>query len=206
LVPVIAAELTFTELDVVFETVMLCAALLDSSLTSPNDTAEGDTVTLPPESAVPVPDNEISCGLAEPLSVMTSVAVRIPAAAGVNTTVMLHVAEGARVVPQVFCEMEKSPVSVPVTLTLLMLIAAVPLLLKVTDCGPPDCPTGTLPHVSELGETVACAAATTVCAGGTETPQPARIATAPTESNLIEPLSDQAFLRSKEHTRFRRIG
>lgn len=60
----------------------------------------------PAEAPAPVPESEIWCGLAEPLSVRTSVAEIVPAAEGVNTTVTLQEADGARVVPQVLWEVE----------------------------------------------------------------------------------------------------
>jgi hypothetical protein len=52
LVPVIETELSATELEVVFETVMVCDALLDPSLTLPKDRLGGPMVTEP----MPVPE------------------------------------------------------------------------------------------------------------------------------------------------------
>lgn len=77
-------------------------------VTVPNDKLIGDTLTWPIETleSVPVPDSEISWELVEPLLVMTSVADRVAVAMGLKITVMLHVADGARVVPHVFWEIE----------------------------------------------------------------------------------------------------
>ncbi len=49
----------------------------------------------------PVPVNETVCGLLLALSPMPIVAVRVPVAAGVNVTEMVHFALPARLAPQV---------------------------------------------------------------------------------------------------------
>jgi len=97
-VPERDGALRVTELPLVFEIVTVCEVLFASTLTLPKDTVLGEMVTLP----VPVPDNETSWGLPEPVSVITSVAVRVPVVVGLNKTVTVQVADAARVVPQVF--------------------------------------------------------------------------------------------------------
>ena len=51
--------------------------------------------------AVPVPVRLTVCGLPLALSVMLSEAVRLPVAAGVNVTLMVHLALAATELPQV---------------------------------------------------------------------------------------------------------
>lgn len=107
-VPDIAPAPSVTESDVPFVIVIDCVLLAVPLVTVPNDKLIGDTLTWPIETleSVPVPDSEISWELVEPLLVMTSVADRVAVAMGLKITVMLHVADGARVVPQVFWEIE----------------------------------------------------------------------------------------------------
>lgn len=64
----------------------------------PKDNEEGAMVTLP----VPVPDTETSCGLVGSLSVKTRAAVRTPVETGLNRMVVVQLAAGARLLPQVF--------------------------------------------------------------------------------------------------------
>lgn len=81
--------------------------------------------------AVPVPDRPTVWGLPEALSVNTTEAVRAPAALGVNVTLSVHCAEGARVEPQVLVS-EKSLALGPVTWTLEMFKVAVPTFVRVS--------------------------------------------------------------------------
>jgi hypothetical protein len=57
--------------------------------------------------------------------------------------------------------MAKSPGFDPVNPMLLMLIDAVPLLVRVADLGPPALPTVTVPQVMDAGETVVVPATAT---------------------------------------------
>ena len=66
------------------------------------------------------------CGLLVPESVKLRVAVRVPAALGLNTMVALQAELAAKLVPQVLLEMTKSPGSVLVTAMLLIGTAVVP--------------------------------------------------------------------------------
>ena len=71
------------------------------------------------------------CGLPEALSVMESEAVREPIALGLNVMLKVQLSPTARVAPQVVVRV-KSAALVPVTLVLLMVILAVPVLVSVT--------------------------------------------------------------------------
>jgi hypothetical protein len=70
LVPAMDPALRLTELEVPFETVMVCDALVDPVLMLPKDKLEGEAVTvvveLPP---LPIPESETCCGLFPSLSV-----------------------------------------------------------------------------------------------------------------------------------------
>ena len=86
------------------------------------------------EEAVPVPVKPTFCVLPATLpllSVTTSVALRLPAAAGVKVTLIVHVPLAATELPQVLV-WAKSPALVPVIATLVILKAALPVLLRVT--------------------------------------------------------------------------
>lgn len=80
---------------------------------------------------VPVPVRATVCGLPEALSVMESEAVREPIALGLNVMLKVQLSPTARVAPQVVVRV-KSAALVPVTLVLLMVILAVPVLVSVT--------------------------------------------------------------------------
>jgi hypothetical protein len=77
--------------------------------------------------AVPVPLSETTCVPME--SVTVTVPLRIPAAVGVNVTPNVQFALAATVA-HVLLAIEKSPEAV----TLLMVSASVPVLLRVTVC------------------------------------------------------------------------
>lgn len=84
--------------------------------------------------------------------------------------------------------MAKSPESVPVNAKLVKVIALALLFVKVTGFGPPAFPIATFPHVTEVGDTVACAAAETSCT----TPHPDRMPiTARMARVLFEVMSDE---------------
>ena len=104
---------------------------------------------------VPVPDNATVCGLFPAESVKVSVAVRVPAAVGVNVTLTVQFPEPARAVPQVFAEMAKSPALAPERAMLAILIEAVPPLANVTDCGEVVAPTAVFAKERLAGITLA---------------------------------------------------
>lgn len=82
--------------------------------------------------AVPVPVNETVCGLPVALSTIESEAVRVPVAVGLNVMVTAHEDPVETDEPHVFDEMAKSPLLVPVRVSLVRVSVPVPVLLMVT--------------------------------------------------------------------------
>ena len=80
-----------------------------------------------PWTAVPLRATDTKPGA--PLSLMVTEPVSVPAAFGVNVTLMLQLAPAARLAPQLLVSAKA-----PETLMLVMLNAAVPVLLRVTFC------------------------------------------------------------------------
>jgi hypothetical protein len=87
-------------------------------------------------------------------SVIDNKVTRVPTAVGLKTSVIVHDAPAANVVPQVFFEMLKSPGSVLVRAMLLMGTAAEPLFVNVADFGAPPTPTDTIAQLILDGLTV----------------------------------------------------
>jgi hypothetical protein len=79
----------------------------------------------------PVPVRLMVCGLPAALSVIVTLAVRLPLAVGVKVTLMVQLAPVARELPHVFV-CTKSPLLVPVIAMLVRLTAVLPVLAKVT--------------------------------------------------------------------------
>jgi len=78
----------------------------------------------------PVPVSEIVCGLLEALSVSVSVPVRVPAAVGVNFTLIVQLAPAVTELPQVPTPPKvKSPLK-----TTLNVRVALPVLVSVVNC------------------------------------------------------------------------
>ena len=71
------------------------------------------------EVAVPVPVSATDCGLLLAESVKLRIALRVPAAVGLNTTLAEQLAAATRLVPHVLAEIAKSAAFVPVIATLL---------------------------------------------------------------------------------------
>jgi hypothetical protein len=126
--------------------------LLEPTVTLPNARLVGLTVTLP-EAEVPVPESATVCGLLVAESVKVRVAVRLPAAAGLNNTVTVQLAEAARLVPQLSLESVKSDASAPETAMLLMVTEAEVPLVRVSVSELLE-PTVTLPNARLVGLTV----------------------------------------------------
>jgi uncharacterized protein YqcC (DUF446 family) len=82
--------------------------------------------------AAPVPERVTVWGDPAALSAMVTDAPRLPAAVGVNVTEMLQLPPAATLAPQVLL-CAKSPGLVPVTAMLVIVKAADPVLLSVTD-------------------------------------------------------------------------
>ena len=88
-----------------------------------------------PPAEAPVPASATVCGLLVAVSVNVRVAVRAPAAVGLNTTVAEQLAEAGRPEPQFVPETEKSEEFAPLMEMLLMVIDEPAPLLRVTVCG-----------------------------------------------------------------------
>ncbi len=101
--------------------------------------------------AVPIPVRDAVCGLPEALSMTVMLAWRVPAAAGVNSTLIEQLVPSAREDPQVLV-WAKSPLFVPVTPIELMVNVALPVLLRVSTLSGPLVPTGSLAKVILVGD------------------------------------------------------
>jgi hypothetical protein len=101
--------------------------------------------------ALPVPVRVTVCGLPPALSVMLTEAVRAPVAAGVNVTLIVQLPLAATELPQVLVT-AKSPGSVPVVPTLVIVKLAFPVLVRVTDCAALVVPRFWLVKVRVAGE------------------------------------------------------
>lgn len=83
---------------------------------------------------VPVPIRFTVCGLPLALSVMLTVAERLPMPAGVNVTLMVQLAFTATEEAHVFVT-AKSPGSAPAVPMFVIVKAAFPVFVRITDCG-----------------------------------------------------------------------
>ena len=99
--------------------------------------------------STPVPDSATVCGLLAALSVKVSVPVRSPEAIGVKVMLTLQLLFAARVAPQVFAEIAKSPLGV----MLLISSVAVLVFFSVTVLAGLVVPTASSPKLSEFGDT-----------------------------------------------------
>ena len=102
----------------------------------------------------PDPDKVTICGLPLPESANDSVAVRVPLAVGLKTTLAEQLAEAARLVPQVLLLMAKSPALVPPSVTPLMVMDEVVPLLRVADWAELVDPTAVAGKPIAAGDTV----------------------------------------------------
>jgi hypothetical protein len=128
LVPVMAMLLMVRGPVPLLVSVTVCPALVVPVVWLAKLRLEGLKVTA---GAVPVPERPTVWGLPVALSVMATLAVRLPVAEGLKVTLMLQLALAARLAGQVLVWL-KSLALVPVSPMLLMLRDAVPLLVKVT--------------------------------------------------------------------------
>ena len=104
---------------------------------------------------VPRPDSETICGLLVSESAKFSVAVRVPVAVGPKRMLAVQLAPAASVAPQVLLNTVKSPGLVPLKVMPLILIAAVPGLVRVMTFCPPLDPIVTAAQLTLAGDTVA---------------------------------------------------
>ena len=91
------------------------------------------------------------------MSEMFSAAVSLPATEGVNVTAIVQLEPTASELPQVVLS-PKSPALVPVNEMLILLKAALPVLLRVTDCAELVTLMGSVENVRLVGETPATGA------------------------------------------------
>ena len=100
------------------------------------------------EDVVPVPLSAITWGLFDALFVRVSVPVRVPAAVGVNFTLMVQLTPGATELPQVPSPAKvKSPVKAALNVSV-----ALPVFVSVVNCAALLVPTVWLPNVNEAGD------------------------------------------------------
>ncbi len=92
-----------------------------------------------------------TCGLPVALSAMVTAAVRLPAAEGVKSTLIVHFALAATEAPQVFACV-KSAEFTPVTARLVMFRVALPVLVRTTAWGELAVLTDWLPKARLEGE------------------------------------------------------
>ena len=98
-----------------------------------------------------MPERTTVWGLPLPVSAKLRVAVRVPVAEGLNTTLAEQLLPAARLVPQLLLEMLKSPALEPVMETLLMVIADVVPLFNAVAIAELLEPTTTDGKESEVG-------------------------------------------------------
>lgn len=105
--------------------------------------------------AVPVPAITADCGEPVALSATETTALRLPVAAGVNVTVIVHVAPTARELPQLLLWV-KLLAFVPVTEMPEIVSAAVPGFESVIGRAVAEVPASVLANASGFGFSVAC--------------------------------------------------
>lgn len=103
--------------------------------------SEAGTVIPVPGGLVPLPDKATTCALPPLLSVMVKVALREPAAVGVNVTGIVAVAPFAKTVTGAMAVVEKSPLLAPENVRAVICTAEVPELVTVTGDGALPLPT-----------------------------------------------------------------
>lgn len=99
----------------------------------------------------PVPESATVCGLFVAESVKLRVAVRVPAAVGLNTIEAVQLADAPRLVEQVLLEIAKSPAFVPVIATLLIVIDELNPFFNVAVCAAVVDPTAVLAKPIDVG-------------------------------------------------------
>ena len=97
------------------------------------------------------PERDTFCGLLPAVSVNARVAIKVPAAVGLKTTLAEQLAAAARLTPQVLLKIAKSTAFVPEMVTLPMVMAAVVPSLRVADCAGLVAPGAVLPNDRVVG-------------------------------------------------------
>lgn len=103
------------------------------------------------EGLVPVPLSAAVCGLPAALSATLTLALRAPAAVGVNVTLMPQLLPAVNVPPHVVVRV-KSPGLLPVMVMLEIVSVAPPVFVSVMVCGDVLTPTSELPNARLVGE------------------------------------------------------
>jgi len=148
-VPEIATLLIAIDDDSPFVSVVDFAALVDPTVTLPNAIDVGLTETVP-LAETPVP---VSATVPAPEPLKFIVALRVPVAVGAKTTFTVQLDDAASDVPHVLLKTLKSPGLAPVNVMLLIVIAEVLVLERVTTLCPLVFPSATVAHVSLVGDT-----------------------------------------------------
>jgi hypothetical protein len=152
LVPAIAAPAMEMTASPRFCKVMICAGLLVPGLNAPNATEAG-LAAAEPMGITPIPERDTEVGALLVLSVNRSVACRAPATVGTKSNVAVQLTPAARMAPQVWLRMEKSPGFAPERVMLRMAMARVPAFVRVTSRELPVEPMSTLCQEMLLGFT-----------------------------------------------------
>jgi len=134
-----------------FVSVMTFRAPLPPTGTDTQFRFVGLTVAVPPEVVTPVPAKATFCGLLVAESVKLKVALRAPAAAGLNAMDAVQESEAARLVLHVLLAMLKSPAFVPDIATLLNVIEELSPFDRVAVCVVLLDPTFVLANVRLVG-------------------------------------------------------
>ena len=92
---------------------------------------DGEAAT---EKSMLIPDSPAVCGLPAALSVIVSVALRVPEAVGAKLTGMVQLAPALTLAPQLSAPLTKSPAFAPPMVMLLMVSVPVPGFVSVTFC------------------------------------------------------------------------
>jgi hypothetical protein len=139
----------------VFVSVTVRAALVVLIAWEPNEMDASDSEATGP---APVPDRATACGLPVALSLILSVAVRLPTAVGRNVTLTVQLPPAARELPQVVVR-EKFDAFVPPTVMLEIVSDAVPVFRRVSVLAGLADPTARVPKESDDGDRLTAGAA-----------------------------------------------
>jgi hypothetical protein len=148
------AEIVTVEVPVFFS-VAICATVVDPTAVLANDIVAGVSVTVAVP-AVPVPVRLICCGEPVALSATFSVAVRLPALAGLKSTEIVQLALAASVAPHVVAVSANELAFVPVMEIppVVIVTVDVPVFVSVAICAAVVDPTAVLANDSVAGASV----------------------------------------------------
>src|SRR6266404_8319429 len=129
-----------------FDTVSVCAALVEPKLMLPKASEAGESVTVG-AGAAPVPISATVCGLPARFVAMDMEPVRVPVTVGVNVTATEQLCPAARDAPQVVVSAKSPDAVIPDMLT------APDCAISVIDCAGLVVPVVWLAKVNDAGET-----------------------------------------------------